>query len=46
MSPNCGVAVAIRWEDAPEVDRLLTDAKIRYEAIHPYDLDDGLREAS
>ena len=46
VSPNCGVAVAIRWEDAPEVDRLLTDAKVRYEAIHPYELEDGLREAS
>ena len=46
VSPNCGVAVAIRWEDGPEVERLLTDTKIRYEAIHPYVLDDGLREAS
>ena len=46
MSPNCGVAVAFRWEDEPEVEKLLTDNKVRYEAIHHFDIDAGLREAS
>jgi Protein of unknown function (DUF3343) len=46
VSPNCGVAVAFRWEDEPEVERLLTDNKVRYEEIHHFDIDDGLREAS
>jgi Protein of unknown function (DUF3343) len=46
VSPNCGVAVAFRWEDEPAVERLLNDSKIRFEAIHEFDLDDGLREAS
>ena len=42
VSPNCGVAVAFVWENRAEVEHALTDAKIRYEAIHPYDLDDGI----
>jgi len=42
VSPNCGVAVAFRWEDEPEVEQLLKDAKIRFEAVHHFDLDDGL----
>jgi hypothetical protein len=46
VSPNCGVAVAFKWGDEPAVERLLNDSKIRFEAIHEYDLDDGLREAS
>ena len=46
VSPNCGVAVAFGWEDEPAVERLLNDSKIRFEAIHEFDLDDGLREAS
>ena len=46
VSPNCGVAVAFRLEDEPAVERLLNDAKIRFEAIHEFELDDGLREAS
>ena len=29
------------WEDEPEVEQALSDAKIRYEAIHHYELDDG-----
>jgi len=40
VSPNCGVAVAFRWEDEPAVERALAEKKVRYEAIHPYDLDD------
>jgi hypothetical protein len=40
VSPNCGVAVAFIWEDEPEVSQALEDSKIRYEAIHRYELDD------
>ena len=40
VSPNCGVAVAFVWEDEPEVARALRDSKIRFEAIHRYELDD------
>lgn len=46
VSPNCGVAVAFKWEDEPEVERVLTENKVRFEAIHHFDIDDGLREAS
>lgn len=42
VSPNCGVAVAFVWEQEPEVAQALAGAKIRFEAIHRYDLDDGL----
>ena len=42
VSPNCGVAVAFVWEHEPEVAQALADAKIRYEAIHRYEFDDGL----
>ncbi len=45
VSPNCGVAVAFVWEDEPEVVQALNDSKIRFEAIHRYALDDGLRAA-
>jgi len=45
VSPNCGVAVAFRWEDEPDVSRALTDGRIRYEAIHRYEFDDGGRDA-
>jgi hypothetical protein len=45
VSPNCGVAVAFVWEQEPEVERALTGSKIRYEAIHRYELDDGLQVA-
>jgi len=45
VSPNCGVAVAFVWEDEPEVERTLKAARIRFEAIHRYELDDGLRVA-
>ena len=45
VSPNCGVAVAFVWEQGPEVERALTDSKIRFEAIHKYELDDGLARA-
>lgn len=41
VSPNCGVAVAFVWEQEPEVEQALGDAKVRYEAIHPYDLEDA-----
>ena len=41
VSPNCGVAVAFEWEDEPKVEKALTDSKIRYEAIHHFEVDDG-----
>ena len=41
VSPNCGVAVAFRWDDEPRVEEALRDKKIRYEAIHRYELDDA-----
>ena len=40
VSPNCGVAVAFRWEDEPRVEEALQGKKIRYEAIHRYELED------
>jgi hypothetical protein len=40
VSPNCGVAVAFVWDDEPAVEQALTGAKIRFEAIHRYELDD------
>ena len=40
VSPNCGVAVAFRWEDEPQVEQELQASKIRYESIHRYELDD------
>jgi Putative Se/S carrier protein-like len=40
VSPNCGVAVAFRWEDEPRVEQALEASKIRYESIHHYELDD------
>jgi len=43
VSPNCGVAVAFVWEQEPEVERTLTESKIRFEAIHRFDLDDGVQ---
>jgi hypothetical protein len=46
VSPNCGVAIAIRWDDEPQVEELLKQSKVRYEAIHHYDIDDGLEAAS
>ena len=42
VSPNCGVAVAFAWEDEPRVKDTLDQSKIRYEAIHHFELDDGL----
>jgi len=45
ISPNCGVAVAFVWEQEREVTRALEQSKIRFEAIHRYELDDGLRTA-
>ena len=45
VSPNCGVAVAFVWEDEDKVTRALQDAKIRYEAVHHFELDDGLAAA-
>ena len=41
VSPNCGVAVAFVWENEPEVVQALTDGKIRFEAIHRFELDDA-----
>jgi hypothetical protein len=43
VSPNCGVAVAFLWENERDVEQALVDAKIRFEAIHPYELDDDGR---
>jgi hypothetical protein len=43
VSPNCGVAVAFVWEDEPRVAQALADSRIRYEAIHRYELDDDAR---
>jgi translation elongation factor EF-Ts len=43
VSPNCGVAVAFVWDEEAEVERVLKEAKIRFEAIHEYELDDGLQ---
>jgi len=43
VSPNCGVAVAFVCEQEPEVERALNESKIRFEAIHRFDLDDGLQ---
>jgi Putative Se/S carrier protein-like len=45
VSPNCGVAVAFLWEDEPEVERALNEARVRFEAIHPYELDDDTQTA-
>ena len=45
VSPNCGVAVAFVWDDEPRVLQTLTDSRIRFEAVHRYELDDGLRAA-
>ena len=45
VSPNCGVAVAFVWEQEPEVEQALKDSKIRFEAIHRYEMDDGLQAA-
>ena len=45
VSPNCGVAVAFVWEQEQEVERALADSKVRYEAIHRYELDDSLSTA-
>jgi putative Se/S carrier protein len=45
VSPNCGVAVAFVWEQEPEVERTLNESKIRFEAIHRFELDDGLQPA-
>ena len=43
VSPNCGVAVAFVWDQEPEVEQALRDAKVRFEAIHRYALDDETR---
>jgi hypothetical protein len=43
VSPNCGVAVAFVWEDEPRVAQALADSRIRFEAIHRYELDDDAR---
>jgi hypothetical protein len=41
ISPNCGVAVAFVWEQEPQVAEALAGAKIRYEAIHRFDVGDA-----
>jgi hypothetical protein len=40
VSPNCGVAVAFRWEDEAKVEEALQSKKIRFESIHRFELDD------
>lgn len=42
VSPNCGVAVAFLWEQEPDVERALAESKVRFEAIHRYELDDSV----
>ena len=42
VSPNCGVAVAFVWDEEPQVIQALDDAKVRYEAVHHFELDDGV----
>ena len=46
VSPNCGVAVAFDWDQEAEVVQALTGAKIRLEAVHRFELDDGLLAAA
>ena len=46
ISPNCGVAVAFHWEDEGPVEKALTEAKVRYEAIHRFELDDDAAESA
>jgi hypothetical protein len=45
VSPNCGVAVAFLWEEEAEVERVLTDAKVRFEAIHRFEMADAVQTA-
>ena len=45
VSPNCGVAVAFDWDNEPEVAQALAVSKIRYEAIHRFELDDEGRSS-
>lgn len=40
ISPNCGVAIAFVWEHEPRVVQALNESKIRFEAVHRYDLHD------
>ena len=40
VSPNCGVAVAFAWEQEPEVEHALAGAKVRYEAIHQFEVEE------
>lgn len=40
VSPNCGVAVAFAWEDEARVAQALGDSRVRFEAIHRYELDE------
>ena len=42
VSPNCGVAVAFVWDQGSKVEQALNDARVRFEAIHHFDLDDGV----
>jgi hypothetical protein len=43
ISPNCGVAIAFVWEHEPQVAQALAEHKIRFEAIHRYELEDESR---
>lgn len=36
LSPTCGVALAIRYADGPDIVRLLEEKKLSYEALHAY----------
>ncbi|HWE81902.1 MAG TPA: DUF3343 domain-containing protein [Gaiellaceae bacterium] len=40
VSPNCGVAVAFVWDDEAKVEEALNGARVRFEAVHRYELDD------
>jgi hypothetical protein len=42
VSPNCGVAVAFVWDDEARVTQALQDSKIRYEAVHRFELEDDV----
>jgi len=45
VSPNCGVAVAFLWEQEAEVERALTESKVRFEAIHRFEMNAAVQTA-
>lgn len=38
LSPNCGVALAFDIAQRQQVEEILRQARVLYEAVHPYDL--------